>query len=90
MTLSYFDLTAIVAPVPPDWNGVSELQNGPPEKAHKKRKRITKVVDVWFQSSKPAQNNAEGWRIPELLEELARMSSRGPHAHARLGMFLWP
>ena len=33
MTLSYFDLTAIVAPVPPDWNGVSELQNGPLKKA---------------------------------------------------------
>ena len=33
MTLSYFDLTAIVAPVPPDWNGVSELKNGPLKKA---------------------------------------------------------
>ena len=33
MTLSYFDLTAIVAPVPPDWNGVSKLQNGPLKKA---------------------------------------------------------
>ena len=32
MTLSYFDLTAIVAPVPPDWNGVSELKNGPLKK----------------------------------------------------------
>ena len=33
MKLSYFDLTAIVAPVPPDWNGVSELKNGPLKKA---------------------------------------------------------
>ena len=33
MKLSYYDLTAIVAPVPPDWNGVAEPQNGPPKKA---------------------------------------------------------
>ena len=33
MTLSYFDLTAIVAPVPPDWNGVFERKNGPLNKA---------------------------------------------------------
>ena len=33
MTLSYRDLTAIVAPAPPDWNSVAEPQNGPPKKA---------------------------------------------------------
>ena len=33
MTLSFFDLTKIVAPVPPDWNGVAEPQYGVPKKA---------------------------------------------------------
>ena len=33
MTFSYRDLTAIVAPVPPDWNGVAETQSVPPKKA---------------------------------------------------------
>ena len=33
MTLSHFDLTKIVAPVPPDWNGVAEPQYGTPKKA---------------------------------------------------------
>ena len=33
MTFSFRDLNAIVAPVPPDWDGVAEPQNSPPKKA---------------------------------------------------------
>ena len=33
MKPSYVDLTKIVMPMPPDWTGVSEPQNGPPKRA---------------------------------------------------------